>query len=74
MKADTQFSVLTARVPKALIKQIDKRARDAGRSRSAEVLMRLKASLKGTAVIGEQDAPAERAPQVAAARGATHGR
>lgn len=74
MKVNTQCAVLAARVPKSLIRQLDKRAKESGRSRSAEVLMRLKASLKGTAVIGEQDAPAERAPQVATARGATHGR
>jgi len=66
--------VLAARVPKSLIKQLDKRAKESGRTRSAEVLMRLKASLKGTAVIGEQVAPARRAPQVATARGATDGR
>lgn len=74
MKTDRQFSVLTARVPVALIKQLDKRAKQSGRSRSAEVLFRLRQSLKGVAIIGEQDAPAAAVPQVSAARGATHGR
>ena len=73
MRVNKELAVLAARVPKALIKQLDKRAREAGRTRSAEVLMRLRQSLKGGAIVGE-DAPAAAVPQVSAARGATHGR
>lgn len=75
MKVDTQFSVLTARVPLALIKQLDKRAKASGRSRSAEVLMRLRQSLKELPKsMAAKDAAAEPAAQVAQPLRATHGR
>jgi predicted transcriptional regulator len=41
-------AMLTARVPKSLVKALDRVAERENRSRSAEVVVRLKASLKGS--------------------------
>ena len=45
MKKETEL-MLTARVPIALVRQIDKAAREAQRSRSAEVRLRLTAAFR----------------------------
>jgi len=45
MKKDDKL-MLTARVPHALVKKIDKAAKQAQRSRSAEIRMRLEAAFR----------------------------
>lgn len=74
MNVNAKYAVLAARVPVALIKQLDKRAKQSGRTRSAEVLMRLRQSLKDLPVsIALQHVPGAEPAQVEEVRGATHG-
>ena len=74
MNVNAKYAVLAARVPVALIKQLDKRAKANGRSRSAEVLMRLRQSLNDLpASMALQPAAGADAAQVAQPNGNTHG-
>jgi hypothetical protein len=75
MNVNAKYAVLAARVPVALIKQLDKRAKQSGRSRSAEVLMRLRQSLKEVPLsMAAHDAPAGAGLQVNGAAAVTHER
>ncbi len=49
MKKDDKQAILAARVPKALVRQLDRAAKRSDRTRSAELRVRLEESFAATA-------------------------
>lgn len=63
MKDDKEL-ILAARVPKDLIKRLDRAAKAADRTRSAEMRVRLEQSLKASPVLGMPSTVAVLVPAV----------
>lgn len=67
MKTDKDQQILATRAPKALRRQLDKAARNCDRTLSAEIRIRLEASLRAWPVLGAATDAAKAAGKAAKA-------